>query len=444
MKPCYDNVAWGQVKNGWGKLNRSNATTSDVIFKDIRPAGEFSKIFIQSKTSDHRTKLIGGDTWRVYVRGPSSVAATVFDHNNGTYEALFLITETGVYKLLIYLDYSLCDGFKDPPRDWFIKGNSQGKYQKEGLLGTLDDYLKQPFKNGSDLKINVPQAKMNMTLADKIRQQPCPYACNHLWDGFGQWTNDTWQPYLDATELYNWSLPASKYRRSGTLSVYGDSLGLRLFGSLNSRDLCKKLFLNCTNSYNFLYPMTDDRRMQNDDLDFMPEKILEGIRSVLGRPEMQLQDSVLLLNLGLHYPVSVNFTTYQKVMADVIHILKETEVNSQGNKIPKYKAKFIWKSTTAICKHKGTTPQGTDARFMTTQRVLLFSAFAMSAMCQAGFDVIDVYPLTDSYPGGGLDVVHYADKVFVTMETLLEKYKTHNNQRLVTSEGKERFRRCTG
>ena len=118
LKPCADNMAWGLVKEHWGKTNRSNASTSDIIFKDIRPAGEFSKIFIQSKTSDNRTKLIGGDTWRVYVRGPTSVAATVFDHNNGTYEALFLITEPGVYKLMIYLDYSLCDGFKDPPRNW--------------------------------------------------------------------------------------------------------------------------------------------------------------------------------------------------------------------------------------------------------------------------------------------------------------------------------------
>ncbi|KAJ7369256.1 hypothetical protein OS493_040236 [Desmophyllum pertusum] len=74
--------------------------------------------------------------------------------------------EPGVYQLSIYLDYSLCDGFKDPPRDWFIKGNAQGKYQKEGLLGTLDEYLRQPLlKNGSHLKINVTQAEMNTTLA---------------------------------------------------------------------------------------------------------------------------------------------------------------------------------------------------------------------------------------------------------------------------------------
>ena len=90
IKPCADNMAWGLVKEHWGKPNRSNATTSVIIFKDIRPAGEFSKIFIQSKTSDNRTKLIGGDTWRVYVRGPTSIAATVFDHNNGITRLYFL------------------------------------------------------------------------------------------------------------------------------------------------------------------------------------------------------------------------------------------------------------------------------------------------------------------------------------------------------------------
>ena len=177
MKPCIDNMAWGLVKNHWGKINRSSAIASEVVSWNIKPAGEFSKIFIQSKTSDNRTKLIGGDTWRVYARGPSNVAATMFDHHNGTYEALFLLTEPGVYQLKIYLDYSLCDGFRDPPRDWFIKGNAQGKYQKDGLLGTLDDYLKQPFKNGNPLIITVPEAQLNasfigMFMIKKRRSRP--------------------------------------------------------------------------------------------------------------------------------------------------------------------------------------------------------------------------------------------------------------------------------
>ena len=169
IKPCVDNMAWGLVKEHWGKTNRSNATTSDIIFQDIRPAGEFSKIFIQSKTSDNRTKLIGGDTWRVYVHGPTSIAATVFDHNNGTYEALFLITEPGVYKLMIFLDYSLCDGFKDPPRDWFIIGDAQGAHQREGVLGPLDEYLvNQPFNNGQPaLTINVVMAQLKGSSSGK-------------------------------------------------------------------------------------------------------------------------------------------------------------------------------------------------------------------------------------------------------------------------------------
>ena len=164
IKPCVDNMAWGSVKEHWGKTNRTNATASDIIFKDIRPAGEFSKIFIQSKTSDYGTKLIGGDTWRVYLRGPTSIAATVFDHNNGTYEALFLITDPGVYQLMIYLDYSLCDGFKDPPRDWFIIRD-----RKEGELGPLDEYLvKQPFNNGqSVLTINVTTAQLKVPISGK-------------------------------------------------------------------------------------------------------------------------------------------------------------------------------------------------------------------------------------------------------------------------------------
>ena len=165
IKPCADNMAWGLVKDHWGKTNRSNATTSDIIFKDIRPAGEFSKIFIQSKTSDNRTKLIGGDTWRVYVRGPTSIVATLFDHNNGTYEALFLITEPGVYQLMIYLDYSLCDGFKDPPRDWFIIGDVQGSNHRNGTLGPLDEYL---VKHGHlVLNITVIKARLKAPLSGK-------------------------------------------------------------------------------------------------------------------------------------------------------------------------------------------------------------------------------------------------------------------------------------
>lgn len=121
--PCENYTRWDvEERRGWGKKNRTNANRSYVSFWDIRPAGEFSRIFVQSRTAEGHLKTFGGDFWRVYLRGPSSVSGTVIDHNNGTYEILFLIMEPGFYTVKFHLDYSLCDGLKDPPDDWFIKG----------------------------------------------------------------------------------------------------------------------------------------------------------------------------------------------------------------------------------------------------------------------------------------------------------------------------------
>lgn len=56
------------------------------------------------------------------------------------------------------------------------------------------------------------------------------------------------------------------------------------------------------------------------------------------------------------------------------------------------------------------------------QRVDLFNAYAMAAMCRAGFLVLDVYPLTSSYPRGPVDGVHYNKTVFASAEDILEEY----------------------
>ena len=78
------------------------------------------------------------------------------------------------------------------------------------------------------------------------------------------------------------------------------------------------------------------------------------------------------------------------------------------------------------------------------QRVALFSAFATSAMCNAGFDVVDVYPLSDAYPDGAYDYAHYKPRVFWDLETLLEKYKTQNNEKLDDNKWKNALKRCIG
>ena len=62
------------------------------------------------------------------------------------------------------------------------------------------------------------------------------------------------------------------------------------------------------------------------------------------------------------------------------------------------------------------------------QRVLLYNAYATQAMCAAGFPVLDVFPLSDSYKNGtGLphkpyDAVHYPSMVFESVIKLLENF----------------------
>ena len=123
LAPCSKQTKWMIKNQGWrNKTLRTSAANSFISKWDIRPTGEFSRFFIQSKTSSNQTKLIGGDSWRIHIKGASSVSATVFDHNNGSYEVLFLLMEAGLYQIEISLDYTLCDGFKDPPVDWYKKG----------------------------------------------------------------------------------------------------------------------------------------------------------------------------------------------------------------------------------------------------------------------------------------------------------------------------------
>lgn len=104
--------------------------------------------------------------------------------------------------------------------------------------------------------------------------------------------------------------------------------------------------------------------LPNDDLDFQPNKVIGYIVDVLLNPDMQREDSVLLLNIGIHYPISINFTTYQRLINDVISTLGETEIDqSRGKGVLKHRVKVIWKSSTAVKHESGSFP----FPFLTTQ-----------------------------------------------------------------------------
>ena len=56
--------------------------------------------------------------------------------------------------------------------------------------------------------------------------------------------------------------------------------------------------------------------------DFNKTVILQYLTNILDSPDMRRQNSVFLFNLGVHYPISLNFTTYRDLVDSVIKLLR--------------------------------------------------------------------------------------------------------------------------
>ena len=78
------------------------------------------------------------------------------------------------------------------------------------------------------------------------------------------------------------------------------------------------------------------------------------------------------------------------------------------------------------------------------QRIQLYNAYATSAMCDAGYDVIDVYPLAASWPLGTKagDVVHYSPEVFASVEQMLGKLKLGPDLSHGNNERRTMIKKC--
>jgi len=271
-KPCEGQTAWDQrqVNSEW----RTDANNSFIKKWRIKPAGQFSRFFIQSVTRKGVLKTFGGDAWRVYIRqGPSSLAPQVWDHGNGLYEVVFLAMEPGDYSAQITLDFTLCDGLRDPPVDWFVKGTLFGKYQADGILGYIgDDYIVEPLGGQTTFALSVPE-NGNMTTGGfgiqsysavpEFRQfqstkssvtkatVSCATSCSLLQDGFGRWVSGLWRPYIpDNASATVTEKPVSP---GGTLWIYGDSVAKAFLNSLKKRGACEQYFKICKFSYMWIY-----------------------------------------------------------------------------------------------------------------------------------------------------------------------------------------------
>ena len=130
-----------------------------------------------------------------------------------------------------------------------------------------------------------------------------------------------------------------------------------------------EVFASCNRTYSWTYPVPKENislaRSLTDDFDFRPDIILEAIRDVLRNNAMKSPQSLLVLNLGLHYTICINLTSYQKLIDDVIVISLDRK-DGLGSR-----AKVVWKTTTSADNEKG-GPLSRIKRFYTEQVIMIF------------------------------------------------------------------------
>ena len=122
---CYQRFTWTKSEAiPWHQhQNRTEYTKGYFNIWNINKADEFSSITLQTQYQNGSRKLYGGDHWRVRMKGPSSPHVIKTDLRNGSYEFKFLPVVPGSYQLFVWLEYTLCAGLKEPPSDWFIRGD---------------------------------------------------------------------------------------------------------------------------------------------------------------------------------------------------------------------------------------------------------------------------------------------------------------------------------
>lgn len=419
MKPCEKKMDFSTFIYS---RKRTNANISLVVAKEIRPAGDYSSFVI--KTFDHngKPKMIGGDTWRVYIKGKSTMESFVYDNLDGTYEVSFLLLEAGQYNVTAYLQGTLCSAYVNPPDDWFKKGDYNGHFQTEwqyksnkGWPYLIKEHIWSELKT---FDFMVPENDMkrkaqNIRLLRSWSKTCNRRKCNFLFDGFGRWAKNVWKSDINDTVEYQHRGKHPKVRRKqGTLWLYGDCYAYHLYQNVWNSSLCEKQFKQCKNTYNWVYPRWNPDSKLDKSLHWKTQFnidipwLVKYFKAVLEKPELMRKDSGMLLNLGLHFIRSTSFSNYQKIIKRYIQQIK------------KHKTKVIWRTTTSIY-----IPEfKAHKRFQTYQRAMLFNAYSMSAMCEAGIPIVDVFPMTSSYPKQPEDGIHFDVKLLEPVIDVLKAY----------------------
>ncbi|XP_066921499.1 uncharacterized protein [Clytia hemisphaerica] len=429
-------IAWREIlgecmKRDYFKKDKRFATNpqlSQVSQVLIKSAGEHTSLRIDTFNNYGMSKTFGGDSIRVIFHGPETISASVFDLQNGSYDAIALLRTPGFYRVQVLLEYTLCNGIKEPQTEWYVnahcassKNNNTRKLIQADTQSKMNDYIHEEISPG--ILIEIPKPNIDLTMLPEILTKiNCGFKCKSVWDGHGSWRkNEGAVGVGDGGDGWQWketipTIPKMKAknrtignRNHSTLWIYGDSISYYFYKRLKKTSLCTDVFQSCNNTYNWIYPkkLYEMRHFCND-IDVDPNRIVSYFNQVVQQPQMD-EHSVLIFNLGAHFVKNTSFRKYRKI----INRLLETLKTFQGH--------VIWKSTTAI-HNQDIRVMGAFRRYLTSQRVELFNAYANSMICTQGHHLLDIYPLTASFPSGTKDGVHYHRNAQKPMEEMLTEY----------------------
>ena len=146
------------------------------------------------------------------------------------------------------------------------------------------------------------------------------------------------------------------------------------------RKLCRDIFKRCNFSYNWIYPVNNftAAKRDNDNFDYDNERVLRSFRRIVHNPQMD-EKSAIILNFGLHFVESTNFTNYKRLIDGLVRVLTDEEKDLISNVTRrKFRGTVIWKTTTAINKEKASNIHLGHKRFM-TQQVIEYSSLKVVA-----------------------------------------------------------------
>ena len=119
LKPCLHNMRYKKISN---RNNMTDITKSKIV---ITKSTDETTLHVALYTKDrkNRYKYFGGDMWVVTVTSKySSFMVDMLDKNDGSYEIFIQVPRDGGYKVIFRILHSLCEGFMDPPNNFFKTG----------------------------------------------------------------------------------------------------------------------------------------------------------------------------------------------------------------------------------------------------------------------------------------------------------------------------------